>query len=319
MGMSIGRMGGADIAALWENLFKKVDTDSSGGVSKTEFTSAISSMASNQNVTSDEADAMFSKLDTDSNGTVSKDEMMATLKAAGEQMRAHMPPPPPRDGKAGGPDFAKMSQDLLKSLDTSGDGSLDKTEFSAALSALSNGQSTAATDADTIFSKLDTNRDGKVDASELAAALKNMGPPAPPAVGDNTGSNASSQANGVSDTSEADGLNRLFSDLVASLNGSGSTAASTASGSSETQESDLFSYLVNSLKSSDSSASDSNKADMFAQLIKSLQSSDKSNDDQLSALFSSLVTDLGNSAQYSNLGSASYSLSASQTLLSMYA
>jgi Ca2+-binding EF-hand superfamily protein len=266
MSMNINAVGGYDPTALYEIILKKVDSNGDGGIDKTEFKSAVSSMAAGGTSDSQSTDTMFSKLDTDGNGTVSKDEMMVALKAMGEQRRANMPPPPDRNGT--GPDFQRMSQDLLSTLDTSGDGSIDKSEFSAGLSALSGTDSTNSTDADALFKKLDTNGDGSVDQSELATGLQNMRPPMPQS--DDQSSKATAE-------------NRLFSDLIKSL------------------------------KSSDDSENDLSK------LIKSLKSSSGSSDDQISSMFNDLISNLQYGSSYSNQGSSSYSLSSSQSLLSMLA
>jgi Ca2+-binding EF-hand superfamily protein len=282
MSMNINAVGNLDPTALYKSLFKKVDSSGDGSIDKTEFESAVSSMAAGQTSDSQSTDTLFSKVDTDGNGTVSEDEMMASLKAMGEQRRANMPPPPDRSGT--GPDFQKMSQDLLSSLDTSGDGSIDKSEFSAGLSALSGTDSTDSTDADKLFSKLDTNGDGSVDQSELATGLQNMRPPMPPPQGDAATSNDGSSTGSANGSTVTDIQNRLFSDLV------------------------------DSLKSSDDSEND-----LFSELVKSLKSSSGSSDDQISSMLSDLLSNLQYGSSYSNQGSLSYSLSSSQSLLSMLA
>jgi len=81
----------------------------------------------------------------------------------------------------GKPDFEKMAQELLSSLDTDKSGSIDKAEFSAAAQALAS-SSTSSTTTDSssstdIFSTLDTNSDGSMSTEELVASLKNMKPP----------------------------------------------------------------------------------------------------------------------------------------------
>jgi len=98
--MSVNGSSGLDLTALYQSLFKKVDTDNSGGIDKAEFQTAVSGMTG-QDAESDEIDTMFAKLDTDGNGTVDDSEMMSALKEAGEQRRAMMPPPPPMDGPNG--------------------------------------------------------------------------------------------------------------------------------------------------------------------------------------------------------------------------
>jgi Ca2+-binding EF-hand superfamily protein len=266
MSMNINAVGHLDPTELFKSLYKKVDSSGDGSIDKTEFESAISSMASDQTADSQSIDEMFSKLDTDSNSTVSEDEMMAALKAMGEQRRANMPPPPQAGQNGTGPDFQKMSQDLLSSLDTSGDGGIDKSEFSAGVSALSGTDSTDSTNSEAMFTKLDTNGDGSIDQPELSAGLQNMRPPKPPHQGNGASSNVSSSTDDTTDSSVVDIQSRLFSDFVDSL-----------------------------------------------------KSSSGSSDDQISSMFSDLISNLQYGSGYSNKGSLSYSLSSTQSLMSMLA
>lgn len=83
----------------------------------------------------------------------------------------------------GKPDFEKMAQELLSSLDTDKSGSIDKAEFSAAAQALASSSSSSTTDSSSatdvtdIFSTLDTDSNGSMSTEELVASLKNMKPP----------------------------------------------------------------------------------------------------------------------------------------------
>ncbi|WP_345992532.1 EF-hand domain-containing protein [Sulfurimonas sp. HSL-1716] len=62
----------------------------------------------------------------------------------------------------------QLSNQLISSLDTNKDGSIDKTEFSAAAKQLS--QDSASLDS--VFNSVDLNADGKIDATELMNALE---------------------------------------------------------------------------------------------------------------------------------------------------
>jgi Ca2+-binding EF-hand superfamily protein len=309
MSISLSNISGYDPTSLYKSLFNKVDSNSDGGIDKSEFESAVSSMAKNKNISTDEADAMFSKLDADGNGTVSENEMMTALKTAGEQRQANMPPPPPPDRNGNGPDFSKMAKDLMTSLDTGGDGSIDKSEFTAALSA---GQSSNSTNADTLFSKLDTNGDGKVDEAELTEALKNMKPPMP-----HEGQSADASINSVSGGSATTGTDRLLSDLVNSL-ASNSDKTNTAGSTNSSAQNSLFSDLISSLNSSSSSSSDLDN-DLFSQLVQSLKSSTGSSDDQISTMFNDLLDYMKTSSLYSQSGSLSYGATSTQSLMSVMA
>ncbi|WP_345991840.1 EF-hand domain-containing protein [Sulfurimonas sp. HSL-1716] len=132
----------------------------------------------------------------------------------------------------GKPDFEKMAQELLTSMDSDNSSSIDKTEFSAAAQALASNSnsSTSSTSSDTssasdVFDTLDTNSDGTLSTDELMAALKNMKPPKPPQGQDGDmpppppggmpPPNDSSSAS--SDTS---GIDKLFSALDTNQDGS---------------------------------------------------------------------------------------------------
>jgi Ca2+-binding EF-hand superfamily protein len=302
MSLKINSASGFDPTALYQNLFSTIDSDGSGGIGKTEFESAVSSLSKNKTFSTDEADALFSKLDADGNGTVDNSEMMSALKAAGEERRVSMGAH--HGHRGGGPDFSKMASELIKQLDTGGDGAIDKTEFSAALSA--NGSANGTTDADSLFSKLDTSGDGKVDQSELAAGLKNMRPPMPPPPEDESGAGSSTAA--ASGNSETSGTSRLFSDLIDSL---GSTDGTSTGGTENT----LFSDLVKSLQASDQSTATN---DYYAELLQSVSSASGTGDDKVSAMFGDLLSYLQNNTQYAQSGTLSYASNNGQSLLNIY-
>jgi len=55
MSSTIGNIGSYDTTALYESLFKKIDSNNDGGIDETEFESALSTMASDKNVSTDQA------------------------------------------------------------------------------------------------------------------------------------------------------------------------------------------------------------------------------------------------------------------------
>lgn len=64
----------------------------------------------------------------------------------------------------------QVSDQLLSSLDTNSNGSIDKVEFSNAAQQLAQ-SATSSTDLDKIFSAIDKNSDGSIDSKELEQAL----------------------------------------------------------------------------------------------------------------------------------------------------
>jgi Ca2+-binding EF-hand superfamily protein len=67
-----------------EDMFTKMDTDSSGSVSKSEFEAFMAKRGMSQ----EKADSIFAKVDTDGNGEISKSEHEAQMEKMKEQRQA---------------------------------------------------------------------------------------------------------------------------------------------------------------------------------------------------------------------------------------
>jgi len=180
MSMAVGSLGSSSssvsLAQMRQELFKKLDADSDGKISQTEF-------ASTQKTQDSAADeALFDQIDTDRDGSISETEQDAFLTTLEESQSAQgnrMPPPPPTEGSSATSATDKVKE-LLTSLDTDGDGKLTETEFAA----LQETQDSAADEA--LFDQIDTDRDGSISQTEQDAFLttleesrKNQPPPAP--------------------------------------------------------------------------------------------------------------------------------------------
>jgi Ca2+-binding EF-hand superfamily protein len=63
---------------------------------------------------------------------------------------------------------------VFSQLDTNGDGTVDKAEFSTAMSNFAQVTGNNSADTDSIFSKLDANGDGKISPQELQQATHQM-------------------------------------------------------------------------------------------------------------------------------------------------
>lgn len=72
-------------------------------------------------------------------------------------------------GITGGFDLSTMVQSIFKKTDTSGDGSIDKTELQSLL------QNSQNVDVNQLFSNLDTDSDGKISTGEVKSALQKIG------------------------------------------------------------------------------------------------------------------------------------------------
>jgi hypothetical protein len=249
MSTNISSISGFDPTKLWENLFKKVDSNSNGSISKSEFESAVSSMSSSQNLSTTDTDAIFKKLDTDGDGTVSEKEMMAALKSAGDQMRASMPqPPPPPDGAQNGQD-TKLTDDQKSTVDSI------LAQYNASNLTADNVKAInqAISDAGIDFSKA-LGDEIESQGFSIQTMMQLGGPP----------DHDKAQA-----TAETNGQSAMFSDLLTALQSSDSTTSGSAS-----TVNDLFSSLVASLKSSSSSDEDT-IASLINNFLQDLQNSTK--------------------------------------------
>lgn len=159
-----------------EQLFTSVDTDGSGSISKSEFSSFASRFSSDTGTSllsaqEDSSDDLFTSLDGDGDGALSEAEMSAM-----------QPPPPPPEGD--------MAEQMFNSLDSDGDGSITESELSSALS-----QAGSDTDASSLLSELDADGNGSIDESELASAIQ---PPPEESASSTTTASASSSSSGSS-------------------------------------------------------------------------------------------------------------------------
>ncbi len=176
MSSSIGSIGGLGnnnylfqmnarpIQQRQDDLFSKIDSDSSSGIDKTEF-SAFAKKLSQDSGNSIDVDDVFSTYDTDGDGHLSSDEMKSFMR--------DNPPPPPPNGMSGGP---QGPDDLFAQLDGNSDSGIDKSEFSTFSEKLS--EDTGNTiNVDDVFSTYDTDGDGSLSTEELKSFMKDNAPP----------------------------------------------------------------------------------------------------------------------------------------------
>lgn len=126
-------------------LLAKMDSDSSGGISKTEFGDFLKSLDKSKGglleiqaqaagtTTDNVASTLFGKLDKNADGSLSADELSAI--GPGERHRRANPASGAQDGSQ-----LSLTDQLMKSFDGNGDGSISKDEIAAALDASRNGQ-----------------------------------------------------------------------------------------------------------------------------------------------------------------------------------
>jgi Ca2+-binding EF-hand superfamily protein len=134
----------------------------------------------------------------------------------------------------------KFAEDLLKKLDTNGDGSIDKDELSSALSSDSKDGITVSLSK--AFGDLDSNDDDSLDVDELAA----MTPPPPPPMQMDAGS-AADQAQDLFSALDTDGDGNISeSELTAALQGDDSSSDSNTS----TQATEALNRMVAAISQS---------------------------------------------------------------------
>lgn len=183
----------AQRSQMQAKMFTKVDTDSSGGIDKTELQSLIDDVAKKTGVAnSSSSDELFSKIDANSDGSLSQDEL-------GKGMKEILPPPSTMDfaqsrsNNSTSSSDTTANSDLFAKLDADGDGSLSETEFDAgrpqndATTQASHptqgaggppppagpppaGGAGGSSNASTTYDPLDTNQDGTVSLQERMAA-----------------------------------------------------------------------------------------------------------------------------------------------------
>lgn len=186
-------------AAKKESLFAKLDTNGSGTVDSTELQGLLDKVAAKTGTTAPKAADVLAKLDTDGNGTLDKSELKAGIKSllpapnsTHEFAAQHVP--------AGSDPISKAP--TFEQLDSDGDGTISKAEFSAGTAQAStdiakpsdangavapsgpppgggggggSGPAATSSSSGTTYDPLDTNKDGVVSAQEQAAGgLKNV-------------------------------------------------------------------------------------------------------------------------------------------------
>lgn len=208
----------AQRSQMQAKMFSKVDTDSSGGVDKTELQSLIDDVAKKSGITnSSSTDELFSKMDANSDGSLTADEL-------GKGMKEILPPPSTMDFAQSRSDSTSSQDDLFSKVDTDGNGAVSKDELQSLMDKMaadgdtSSTSSTSASSSDSsdMFAKLDSNGDGSLTETEFAAGRSQAdsttqgsqgphgagGPPPPPPGGAGGAGGASTTTYDPLDTNE---------------------------------------------------------------------------------------------------------------------
>lgn len=152
--------------------FTELDTDGSGGLNATEFSSLQSSMKAKApgggaELSQEDQEAMFAELDADGNGEISEDELATGMEAKRTEMMEEMggafgmqgPPPPP-------PNFTELDSDSSSGLNIDEFMSMQE---SMAANAPEGAEELSSDKLEEMFAALDTDGSGEISEQELEA------------------------------------------------------------------------------------------------------------------------------------------------------
>jgi Ca2+-binding EF-hand superfamily protein len=184
----VNSIGGSSAGNIYrpdpQEIFKKIDTDNSGGISQAELKAFSEDMQKKTGQTLDSGDTAFTTYDTDGSGTLSTEELNSLLESnnpgppagAGQGMA---PPPPPPPDQATAAYSANSGQDTLSSLISSLQDLLDKLS--------SDGDSDDSSSTDSVgtstsprpdpldfFNKVDSDGSGEISQAELKTLAEDM-------------------------------------------------------------------------------------------------------------------------------------------------
>jgi Ca2+-binding EF-hand superfamily protein len=257
-----GGSGGDPLSQLAQSLFSQIDTGGTGSITKTELEQAVTKAGG----TTQAADALYAKLDPNNTGSVSEQQFSQALSQMMPHHHHHH-----HGADAGNSDSAQgalaslfsttsgatspdqLAQSLFSQIDTSGTGSITKTELESAVTKA--GGTTQGADA--LYAQLDPNNTGSVSEQQFAQYLQ---PPSP------TGNTAQ------------DALLALIEDPAQNASTTTSTSSTDTSSSGNTAQ-DALSALLQSLASNQTasitgnSTQGSSAQDALLSLLESSQSS----------------------------------------------
>lgn len=260
----------AQRSQMQAKMFAKVDTDSSGGVDKTELQSLLADVAKKTGVTnSSSSDELFSKMDSNSDGSLSSDEL-------GQGMQSIMPPPPSTmDFAQSRSDSTSSGDDLFTKVDTDGDGSVSKAELQSLMKMMdklasdgspdgTSSASTTSTSSEEMFAKLDTDSDGSLSQTEFEAGRPQGGngpqgaggmPPPPPSP------DSSSATSSASSTTTYDPLDTNEDGTV--------SAQERLAGSSSSSSTDAVQTLLKAIDTNSDKQISASETDAFIEQLTS--------------------------------------------------
>ncbi len=221
---------------LAQKMFNKIDSNSDGGIDKSEL-EAIAGSSSTTDISQ-----LFSKMDTNSDGKIDESENESALKKLAQKMESAFSRMNGAGGIKGPPPLPPNASEMFSKLDTDSNGGISEDEFNAiAKNWDGNGSQ---------FSDIDTDGDGSISEAENEEFMKNMGPPpGPPPGGGMSGAGGMGQMGGAQGVSKSDS----FTDLLSALE-------SAVSDDDEDETSSSIQQLFNELKSNIKYSAQGNKS-----------------------------------------------------------
>jgi Ca2+-binding EF-hand superfamily protein len=218
---SIGSVGGFRPPPPKPPSFDTLDSDSSGSLSLDEFQSGAPKGAD-----SAKSEALFKAIDSDSDGSVTKaesDAFKAKAEKAGQQLQSFLFGLQSGQTTTASDSTTSDETDIFSQIDANSDGSIAKDEFTQAFSTGTSDSTSALGD---LFDAIDSNSDGSISKDETKAfqdTLKAAGPPPPPPPQDASSEDSDDQdifsqldANSDGSVAKDEFLSALSSDKTAS-------------------------------------------------------------------------------------------------------
>lgn len=201
-----------------DDLFSKIDTDGSGGVSNDELQALFDKMASDSGVSNSSdtsASDLFGKLDSNGDGSLTQAEFEAGRPqgrqgSEGKHGAGGMPPPPPPGGGTAGAGASSSSSSASTTydpLDTNQDGTVSLAERLAG--------STQSNPVQALFKAMDTDSNGTVSKSETTAFAQKLSDLVAPSSNHNDSNTSSTTASQGFDITKL--AQMLYSQMAAGL------------------------------------------------------------------------------------------------------
>ncbi|POR47809.1 EF-hand domain-containing protein [Bosea psychrotolerans] len=218
---SIGSVGGFRPPPPKPPSFDTLDSNSSGSLSLDEFQSGAP-----KGTDSAKSEALFKAIDSDSDGSVTKaesDAFKAKAEKAGQQLQSFLFGLQSGQTSSASDSTTSGGTDIFSQIDANSDGSIAKDEFTQAFSTGTSDSTSALGD---LFDAIDSDSDGSISKDEQSAfqdTLKAAGPPPPPPPQDASSESSDDQdifsqldANSDGSVAKDEFLSALNSDKTAS-------------------------------------------------------------------------------------------------------